>query len=71
MSEQRPSAGGEAGIEPEDGEDHPTAGEAADLAERGRTPDRRPTPAAPIIPGNVGSVDDVPADAAGTPAVEE
>ena len=70
MSERRPSAG-EAGIEPEYEEDHPTAREAADLAERGRAQDRRPTPDGPIIPGNVGSVDDVPADATGTPVVEE
>ena len=70
MSERRPSAG-EAGIEPEYEEDHPTAREEADLEELRRSQDRRPTSDAPIIPGNVGSVDDVPADAASAAVVEE
>ena len=71
MSEQRPSAGGEAGIASDPDEDRPTAGEADKVAERGQADAHRPQPGAPIISGNVGSLDDVPADVTGTPVVEE
>ncbi len=56
MGERQPGADGGTEIAPDDEEDRPAAREAAD---------------APIIPGNVGSLDDVPADAVGTPVAEE
>ena len=70
MSEKHPAGGREGGHEPEH--------EAAPLASQGSVQDRQPAPAAgeaetpgPIIPGNVGSLDDVPADVEGVPVDEE
>ena len=63
MSEKSPAGnGGE--IEPEYEEDHPTAGKEGARVGAVGVP-------APIRPGNVGSLDDVPADVDGVPVPEE
>ena len=69
MGERQPGADGGTEIAPDDEEDRPAAREAADAP--GRAEDRRPAADAPLIPGTCGSLDDVPADAAGTPVAEE
>lgn len=70
ISEQRASAGGDAGTRPECEEDPPTARGAAELGARAGG-GQGPAPAAPIVPGTVGSLDDVPIDAADAPVIVE
>ncbi len=77
MSEKRPAGGREGGHEPEREADDRSV-EEVPLASQGSVQDRQPTPAAGeaetsgrIIPGNVGSLDDVPADVEGVPVDEE
>ena len=77
MSEKHPAGGREGGHEPEhEADDRPV--DEVSLASQGSGQDRQPAPDAgeaetpgPIIPGNVGSLDDVPADVEGVPVDEE
>ena len=77
MSEKRPAGGREGAREPEHEAGHRPVEEVS-RASQGSAQDRQPAPDAGeaerpgrIIPGNVGSLDDVPADVEGVPVDEE